>query len=449
MKTKEDVFQQTSGKVTFEDVAACFSEEEWRLLYEWQKELYTNVMKEIHQALTLLGPMIATSVFSLRAKGKEQLISCNHQETERKHRTNYSISAETSHPDVGKKSKEKKQCLKDLQDVDLRESTTHQTTGLSSVGTGIISKREHEQEDIFMDDQDSRSDERSIGLHSEHETIEAAVSFELNKEEENHGLGLRCFERRENKRLPAVAQTLPSIDQQRKGSRVNNATSMSSEHGRRCSYKADVNSHPRIKEEEALNACVGYRSGMTQGSSSVAAKQEHRPDTKTEYGKSSKDLAHKEMDTELEMYICSQCGNCFSRSLSNSEHLRTSKGERQTICSECQKKFLESTNLHKEQEKYVAGRPYICRECGKNFRKSQSLIIHQRVHTGEKPYTCSQCGKDFRQLPHLVKHQRLHTGEKPYVCNVCERRFIDSSNLKRHEQIHIRELESVTWATEG
>ncbi|XP_078532598.1 uncharacterized protein LOC144818755 isoform X2 [Lissotriton helveticus] len=416
MKTKEDVFQQTSGKVTFQDVVACFSEEEWKLLYEWQKELYANVMKEIHQALASLGPVIATSVFSLRAKEKEQLISGNHQETERRHRINYSKSAEIPLRGSVTKSKEEKQCLKDLQDVELKESTTHQTTGLPSLRTDIPTKRKHEPEDIFMDDHDSQqSGERSIGLYS------------------------------------AVTQTLPSIDQQRASSRENNATSIHSEQGRRCGYKSDVNSHLRIKAEDTLNAWAEYRSSMTQRSSPVASKQEHRPYTKTEYVTSSKDSAplHQEMDTGLEMYICSQCGNFCSRSPSNSEHHQTSKGERLNICSECQKKFLESTNLHTDQGKYVEGRPYICRECGKSFRKSQSLIIHQRVHTGEKPYTCIQCGKDFRQLPHLVKHQRLHTGEKPYVCNVCERRFIDSSNLKRHEQIHVRELESVTWATEG
>ncbi|KAJ1161147.1 hypothetical protein NDU88_001634 [Pleurodeles waltl] len=61
--------------VAFCDVAAHFSEEEWELLHEWQKELYRNVMKEIHQALISLGPLIATSVFSLRPKEKNELRS--------------------------------------------------------------------------------------------------------------------------------------------------------------------------------------------------------------------------------------------------------------------------------------------------------------------------------------------------------------------------------------
>ncbi|XP_069087564.1 zinc finger protein 282-like isoform X4 [Pleurodeles waltl] len=57
----------------FHEVSSCFSEEEWKILQEWQKELCGNVMKEIHQALILLGPLIATSVFSLRVKREQQL----------------------------------------------------------------------------------------------------------------------------------------------------------------------------------------------------------------------------------------------------------------------------------------------------------------------------------------------------------------------------------------
>eukprot|EP00079_Xenopus_tropicalis_P018556 XP_004920524.2 PREDICTED: protein ZNF783-like [Xenopus tropicalis] len=41
--------------VTFHDVAACFEEEEWGIMEEWQRELYRNAMKEIHGVLVDLG----------------------------------------------------------------------------------------------------------------------------------------------------------------------------------------------------------------------------------------------------------------------------------------------------------------------------------------------------------------------------------------------------------
>ncbi|XP_069473145.1 uncharacterized protein [Ambystoma mexicanum] len=56
----------------FLDAPACFPEEEWKLLKEWQKDLYRNVMKEIHLALLALGPLIVNTVFSLRTKERRK-----------------------------------------------------------------------------------------------------------------------------------------------------------------------------------------------------------------------------------------------------------------------------------------------------------------------------------------------------------------------------------------
>ncbi|XP_044144927.1 protein ZNF783-like isoform X2 [Bufo gargarizans] len=41
--------------VSFTDVAASFSGEEWDILEEWQRHLYGNVMREIHNVLLDLG----------------------------------------------------------------------------------------------------------------------------------------------------------------------------------------------------------------------------------------------------------------------------------------------------------------------------------------------------------------------------------------------------------
>ncbi|XP_078533681.1 uncharacterized protein LOC144819829 isoform X2 [Lissotriton helveticus] len=74
MKPRKNMSRRNSDEapVTFYEVAAYFSEEEWKLLHEWQKELFKSVMKEIQQAVISLGPLIATSVFSLKPKTKEK-----------------------------------------------------------------------------------------------------------------------------------------------------------------------------------------------------------------------------------------------------------------------------------------------------------------------------------------------------------------------------------------
>ncbi|KAJ1111631.1 hypothetical protein NDU88_008948 [Pleurodeles waltl] len=64
---------------TFQDASAFFSEDEWKLLQGWQKELYRNVMKEIHQALISLGPLIAATVSSLRGKDQQELFPLEHR----------------------------------------------------------------------------------------------------------------------------------------------------------------------------------------------------------------------------------------------------------------------------------------------------------------------------------------------------------------------------------
>ncbi|XP_069098849.1 zinc finger protein 510-like isoform X2 [Pleurodeles waltl] len=86
--------EQGQAKAVFADVSTSFSEEEWKLLQEWQKELYKNVMNEIHQALISLGPIITSTVHSLRAKDQEELSPVETQDSDRKYRIHCSPAQE-------------------------------------------------------------------------------------------------------------------------------------------------------------------------------------------------------------------------------------------------------------------------------------------------------------------------------------------------------------------
>ncbi|XP_048367489.1 protein KRBA1 [Sphaerodactylus townsendi] len=52
------------GQVTFEDVAVCFSPEEWSMLEGWQKELHQEVMQDNCALLLSLGHSIPSGAFS-------------------------------------------------------------------------------------------------------------------------------------------------------------------------------------------------------------------------------------------------------------------------------------------------------------------------------------------------------------------------------------------------
>ncbi|KAJ1167374.1 hypothetical protein NDU88_007766 [Pleurodeles waltl] len=99
---RRELWHQASDEapLTFCDVAACFSDEEWELLQRWQKELYKNVMKEIQLAFSSLGPLIANSVFSLRPKEKEDLCSEELQDVEKSINVDPSTNHMTADSDV-------------------------------------------------------------------------------------------------------------------------------------------------------------------------------------------------------------------------------------------------------------------------------------------------------------------------------------------------------------
>ncbi|KAJ1121769.1 hypothetical protein NDU88_000288 [Pleurodeles waltl] len=86
--------------VTFHDVAAYFSEEDWKFLNEYQKELYKNVIKEIHQALLLLGYQIVNPDTLVRIKkGDEDFVDPQDAATRAEMIDNASCYSAT-HPDI-------------------------------------------------------------------------------------------------------------------------------------------------------------------------------------------------------------------------------------------------------------------------------------------------------------------------------------------------------------
>ncbi|KAM4015852.1 uncharacterized protein ACNLHF_002431 isoform 3-T3 [Anomaloglossus baeobatrachus] len=58
--------------IIFYDVAASFTEEQWSRLEQWQKDVYKNVMRDIHEALVTLGYAITNPDVLFNIKKQDQ-----------------------------------------------------------------------------------------------------------------------------------------------------------------------------------------------------------------------------------------------------------------------------------------------------------------------------------------------------------------------------------------
>ncbi|XP_078532563.1 uncharacterized protein LOC144818737 isoform X2 [Lissotriton helveticus] len=427
--------------VTFFDVAACFSEEEWKLLHEWQKELYHNVMKEIHQVLVSLGPLIATNIFSLKAKEKEDLFTEDHQDPERRQQGDdcANIGHEIPIPIIECSIKEEMEtypmaCVKTK-----KKQNVHCHSGLSFVAAeseaGFMDERKSstilDSDCVLLEPEEStKGDENILNLNS---ILHPVASICIKAEDNTGSMDYQDTARNRKECVTNAIDTklaANSIPQQQLC--FWEETSASKQYGRSKSPTLDIIDYHQRNQSESLYASPEYNSSFKRRPKLPKSKHtllgKKPPYICTEYLNPL-----QKTQTAWENYICSLCRSFFTRSRNNITHQQNNNSEQHNICDKCE-------ILIKTKNKHIDGdeRPFKCTECGKNFRKSQTLIIHQRVHTGEKPYPCSKCEKHFRQLAHLVKHQRMHLGEKPYICNICERRFIDSSHLKRHQKIHTR-----------
>ncbi|XP_078520435.1 uncharacterized protein LOC144785353 isoform X2 [Lissotriton helveticus] len=178
--------------ITFHDVADSFSEEEWNLLHEWQKDLYNTVMKEIHQAMLALGPLIANSVFSLRSKEKEEPCTMEREECEKRQNGNRSTSEATSSAvALLKKTREETKFLKTQKKTDKRENNDYTRRGNQSQNSDNVLRKEWELETSVTVHQNADAADCSINPNSGHPFVAPVASISRKVEDVTYSMDQR------------------------------------------------------------------------------------------------------------------------------------------------------------------------------------------------------------------------------------------------------------------
>ncbi|XP_078510907.1 uncharacterized protein LOC144770337 isoform X3 [Lissotriton helveticus] len=435
--------------VTFKDVAVCFSENEWSLLGEWEKQLYKNVMEEIHGALISLGYAIVNPEIVFRIKDVEGPCSLLQQPQKGPHcKSSDCTPAGYSqiNPDLLLRVTKKKESYGRSCVSPEEKNCNDSSTGHPVVEHPTPIKLKQEEELYRKTRQDNRKVENRNNSITTHPVVTSVYSLRVKQEEEAFCTDFLPFERSKivNSPITHNLHHIPDVTVQiaHEKSDCQNLSRSRVALASKNALTSLWSANRIVEEDELLESCPPQNHDLghqIKGQISIKREIENTEAGQYKFYDCERNL-HEWIEPSIQIKTHLQDNPLVRRVCMNKGRIQSNlpvyrRTHRSDKCADCTKSFDEESQLM-HRKIHLGGRDYQCNECTKFFKNKYSLLKHWRIHTGEKPYKCSQCERCFTQDSSLIVHQRTHNGERPYKCPECEKSFTCSSNLIRHRRTH-------------
>ncbi|XP_004484306.1 zinc finger protein 282 [Dasypus novemcinctus] len=434
--------------VTFVDIAVYFSEDEWKNLDEWQKELYNNLIKENYKTLMSLDAKDAAPKPDAPSQVEPREEPCvweHRNPEEREIPMDPDTGAEPLLPAQDTSSQVKREealCVRGQRGLEEREIPTESITDSPISAQDLLSRIKQEDHQCVWDQQDLverdiPTDPNSESLISAHDILSWIKQEEQpypwgprDSVEGELGLDSGTSDNMLMVKNPPQAPPQPQPHQQSLPP-LPVAENPGGPPSRGAGGMLE-DSFPTLPGErgacEAQNSAPAAGEGGGAGGGAGGGCGSCCPG-----GLRRSLLLH---GGRSKPYACPECGKSFGVRKSLIIHHRSHTKERPYECAECEKSFNCHSGLIRHQMTHRGERPYKCSECEKTYSRKEHLQNHQRLHTGERPFQCALCGKSFIRKQNLLKHQRIHTGERPYQCGECGKSFRYKESLKDHLRVH-------------
>ncbi|XP_069506449.1 zinc finger protein 282-like isoform X3 [Ambystoma mexicanum] len=457
------------------DFARHFSKEDWKLFRVWQAELYEMVMKEILQALTSLGPLIATSVFSLKPKERDEASPVDHQEPKKRGCGNpFPSDANTSSDLSLKKKRRTSQDVAEMQGSNEWESRRWPNPGFLFHSCDSALRQEAEYGPGLKEAHASEAEESPSGpLSAELSANTGVLSFKVKEEEEAYFVDFSSAVARERLNYPPghkdITQAAPFIMQ---GDGITPSRDQQDSETRG-SFHTPVDERPVKRKKDSAEAFKYTRKAPVLGTAKTKVFQSPQKGT----GSQTQPEGYHELEEEMatlcdagfmnsprpnvhpvpakeippDLYSDAECESVRRETIltsppngsllpSTCERTYSPPGgvtEHQSLCPGLAGVHTEATGQHQ------------CNEFQNNLGQMKNQPGAEGSLTVERPYMCPQCHKCFRNMSKFTRHRITHSKEKHYQCTECGKSYNRSDNLIRHQRSHTRDFQAQieTWAT--